>query len=76
MVIGYNNKIEVVSPKRHFHGGSFKPNPTFGKPNSNPQQVHLHEKNDPTENQPPETPTKLWSMNGYSAKLSLITLNL
>ena len=26
--------------------------------NSNPQQVHLHEKADPNENQPPETPTQ------------------
>ena len=28
------------------------------KPNSNPQQVHLHEKDHPTENQSPETPTQ------------------
>ena len=33
-------------------------NPTLGKPNSSPQQVHLHEKDDPTEDQPPETPTQ------------------
>ena len=26
--------------------------------NSNPQQVHLHEKDDPTENQPTDTPTQ------------------
>ena len=53
MVIEYNNKIKVVSPKPHFHSGKPKPNPTLGKPNPNPQQVHLHEKDDPTENQPP-----------------------
>ena len=53
MVIEYN---EEVSPKPHFNGGKSKPNTTVGKPNSNPQQVHLHEKDDPAENQPPETP--------------------
>ena len=58
MVIEYNKKIKVVSPKPHFHGGKPKPNPTLGKPNPNPQQVHLHERDDPTENQPPETPTQ------------------
>ena len=30
----------------------------MGKPNPNPQQVHLHEKDDPTKKQPPETPTQ------------------
>ena len=30
----------------------------MGKPNPNPQQVHLHEKDDPTEDQTPETPTQ------------------
>ena len=30
----------------------------LGKSNSNPQQVHLHEKDDPTENHPCETPTQ------------------
>ena len=58
MVIEYNKKIKVVSPKPHFHGGKSKPNLTLGKPNSNPQQVYLHEKEDPTENQLPETPTQ------------------
>ena len=55
MVIEYNKKIKVVSPKPHFHAGKPKPNPTLGKP---PQPVHLHEKDDPTENQPPQTPIK------------------
>ena len=58
MVIEYNKKIKVVSPKPHFHGGKSKPNLTLAKPNSNPQQVHLHEKDDPTRDQPPETPTQ------------------
>ena len=31
---------------------------TCGKPNSNPQQVHLHEKDDATKNQLPEIPTQ------------------
>ena len=30
----------------------------MGKPNPTPQQGHLHEKDDPTENQLPETPTQ------------------
>ena len=58
MVIEYNKKTKVVSPKPHFNGGNSKPNPTLGKPNSKPQQVHLHEKDHPTENQSPETPTQ------------------
>ena len=49
MVIEYNKKIKVVSPKLHFHGGKPKPNPTLAKPNPNPQQVHLHEKVDPNQ---------------------------
>ena len=58
MVIEYNKKIKVVSPKPHLNGGKSKPNSILGKPNSNPQQVHLHEKDDPTENQPLETSTQ------------------
>ena len=55
MVIEYNKKIKVVSPKPHLNGGKSKPNPMLGKPNSNPQQVHIHQKDDLTENQPPES---------------------
>ena len=58
MVIEYNKKIKVVSPKPHFNGGNSNPIPTSGKPNSKPQQVHLHEKDHPTENQWPQTPTQ------------------
>ena len=50
MVNEYNKKIDVVSPKPHFNGGKSKHNPTLGKPDSNPQQVHLHEKDDTAEN--------------------------
>ena len=49
MVIEYNRKFKVVSPKPCFHGGKPMPNPTLGKPNPNPQLVHLHEKNDPNQ---------------------------
>ena len=49
----YNKKIKLVSPKPYLNGGKLKPNPTLGKPNSNPQQVHLHEKDDP--NTPTQT---------------------
>ena len=55
MIIEYNRKIKVFSPKPSLNGGKPKPNPTLGKPNSTPQQVHAHEKDDPTEHQPSET---------------------
>ena len=45
----------MVSPKPHFNSGKSKPN---SKPNLNPQQVYLHEKDGATENQPPEIPTQ------------------
>ena len=37
--------------------GNSNPNPTLGEPNLESQQVHLHEKDHPTKNQSPETPT-------------------
>ena len=58
MIIEYNKKIKVTSPKPYLNGGKPKPNPTWGKPNSTPQQVHTHEKNDPTEHQHSETTTQ------------------
>ena len=62
-MVEYNKTIKVVSPKPHLNGGKSKPNPTSDKPNSNPQQVHLHDMDDPTENHPPETRTQTMSMN-------------
>ena len=53
MVIEYNKKIKVVSPKPYSHGGKPKPKPILGKPNPNPQQVHLHWKDDPTQEEIP-----------------------
>ena len=58
MVIEYNNKIKVVSPKLHLNGGKSEASSTMGKPNPNVQQVHLHENDDPTKNQSPVTPTQ------------------
>ena len=58
MIIEYNKKIKVTSPKPYLSGGKPTPNPTFGKPNSTPQQVHTHEKDDPREHQPSETTTQ------------------
>ena len=58
MVIEYNKNIKVVSPKPYFNSGKCKSNPILGKPNSNPQHVHLHEKDAATKNQPPEIPTQ------------------
>ena len=57
-MIECNKKIKVISPKPHFSGGKPQPNCTLGKPNPNPQQIHVHEKDDPTEDQPPETSTQ------------------
>ena len=34
MIIEYNKKIKVTSPKPYLNGGKTKPNPTLGKPNS------------------------------------------
>ena len=34
----------MIKPKSICHGGKPKPKPTLGKPNPNPQQVSLHEK--------------------------------
>ena len=58
MIIEYKKKIIVTSPKPYLNGDKPKPNATLGKPNSTPQQVHTHEKNDPTEYQPSETTTQ------------------
>ena len=59
LVIEYNKMIKVVNPKPHFNVGKSKPNPSLGKPNSNPFQFHFHERDDPTKNQPPELLPKL-----------------
>ena len=58
MIIEHNKKIKVTSPKPYLNGGKPKPTPTLDKPNSTPQQVHTHEKDDHTEHQPPETATQ------------------
>ena len=58
MVIDYNKKIKVVGPKPYSHGGKPKSKPILGKPNPNPQQVHLHEEDDSTQEEIPETPTQ------------------
>ena len=51
-------KKKVVNPKSFPHGGKPKPKPILGKPNSNPQQVHLHEKDDLTQEEIPVNPTQ------------------
>ena len=58
MIIEYNKKVKVTSPKPYLNGGKPKPNPTLGKLNSTPQQVHTHEQDDHTVHQPPETATQ------------------
>ena len=47
-----------LAPNHKSHGDKPKPKPNLGKSNPYPQQVHLHEKDNPTEDQIPETPTQ------------------
>ena len=56
MIIEYNKKHKVSSPKPHLNVGKTTPNPTLVKPNPTPQQVHAHETDDPTAC-PPSEPT-------------------
>ena len=56
MIIEYNKKHKVNSPKPYLNGGNTIPNPTLVKPNPTPQQVHAHETDDPTAC-PPSEPT-------------------
>ena len=48
--------MKVVNPKSFSHGG--KPKPILSKPSPNPQQVHLHEKDDFTQEEIPDNPTQ------------------
>ena len=55
MVFDHSKKI---NPKSFSHGGKPKPKPILGKPNPNPQQVHLHEKDDFIPEETPDNPTQ------------------
>ena len=55
MVIEHNKKVKLNNPTSHTGGSKAKPNPTLGKPNPAPQQVHQHSQDDAKEEPPPDT---------------------
>ena len=58
MIIEHNKKVKLNNPTSHTSGSKAKPNPTMGKPNPAPQQVHQHSQNDAKEESPPDTSTQ------------------
>ena len=55
MVIEHNKKVKLNNPTPYTSGNKTKPNPTMGKPNPAPQQVHQHSQDDAKEEPPPDT---------------------
>ena len=58
MIIEHNKKVKINNPKQHPSGSKTKPNPTLGKSNPAPKQIHKHSQNEPTEESPPDTSTQ------------------
>ena len=58
MIIDYNKKIKVQSPRPHFNGGNTKPTSTLGQSNPKPQQVHFHANDHPPDKSSTETSTQ------------------
>ena len=58
MIIEHNKKVKLNNPTLYTSGSKAKPNPTMGKPNPAPQQVHQHSQNDAKEEPPPDTSTQ------------------
>ena len=58
MVIEHNKKVKLNNPTPYTGGSKAKPNPTLGKPNPAPQQVHQHSQDDAKEEPPPDTPAQ------------------
>ena len=56
MIIEHNKKVKINNP--YPSGSKTKPNPTLGKPNPAPQQVHQHSQDESTEESPPDTSTQ------------------
>ena len=55
MVIEHNKKVKLNNPTPYTGGSKAKPNPTLGKPNPAPQQVHQHSQDDAQKEPPPDT---------------------
>ena len=58
MIIEHNKKVKLNNPTPYPSGSKTKPNPTLGKPNPAPQQVHQHSQDESTEESPPDTSTQ------------------
>ena len=58
MIIEHNKKVKLNNPTSYTSGSKAKPNPTMGKPNPAPQQVHQHSQDDAKEEPPPDTSTQ------------------
>ena len=58
MIIEHNKKVKFNNPTPYPSGSKTKPNPTMGKPNPAPQQVHQHSQDETTEEPPPDTPVQ------------------
>ena len=58
MIIEHNKKVKLNNPTPYPSGSKTKPNPTLGKSNPAPKQIHQHSQNEPTEESPPDTSTQ------------------
>ena len=58
MIIEHNKKVKLNNPTPHPSGSKTKPNPTLGKSNPAPKQIHQHSQDEPTEESPPDTSTQ------------------
>ena len=67
MIIEHNKKVKLNYPTPYPSGSKTKPNPTLGKPNPAPQQVHQHSQDEPTEKPTPDTSTQTL-VNKYLAE--------
>ena len=55
MIIEHNKKVKLNNHTPYPSGSKTEPNPTMGKPNPAPQQVHQHSQDDAKEEPPPDT---------------------
>ena len=58
MIIEHNKKVKLNNPTPSPSGSKTKPNPTLGKSNPAPKQIHQHSQDEPTEESPPDTSTQ------------------
>ena len=58
MIIEHNKKVKLNNPSPYPSGSKTKPNPTLGKSNPAPKQIHQHSQDEPTEESPPDTSTQ------------------